>query len=390
MTVLILPALLFFTSSAAAGPFGPGATLVDDDGAQCSGAAYTSIQAAIDATPAGGVVGVCAGTYVEDVVVDKALTLRGARAGKDGRKRGIAGSGEARVVGAAPFTLDAEGVVLDGFTVIGQGAVAVRTGVGHSGYRIENNVIDAGGSVGLVPGTSAFDAMTVRRNHFVGGVAIASTNQAPEAYARELDVFDNLFTTSSLRFVSTEDNDVRIERNRVVGGGLLVDRAERVIVRRNTFVDAPGDAIVIDTTDDVEVADNNVRRAAGNGIVLVGPGNDATLQINRVSGCEVGIVVQAVGGAEILANESEDNGVGLVFTGSAGNLVRRNSIEDNVGAGIRVDATAVANTFEENEARGNGGLDCEDASAGQATAGTANTWTDNEGSEAAPAEICPD
>jgi len=52
--------------------------VVDDDGAQCPGPGYTTIQAAVNAASAGDTVFVCPGTYNEQVVIDKSLTLQGA------------------------------------------------------------------------------------------------------------------------------------------------------------------------------------------------------------------------------------------------------------------------------------------------------------------------
>jgi nitrous oxidase accessory protein NosD len=51
--------------------------VVDDDGVECPEAAFTHIQAAVNASPAGTVVRVCAGTYTEQVVVSQPLTLQG-------------------------------------------------------------------------------------------------------------------------------------------------------------------------------------------------------------------------------------------------------------------------------------------------------------------------
>src|SRR5262245_46895318 len=50
---------------------------VDTDRAQCPRAQFASIQAAVDNARPGDTVKVCAGTYAEQVTVDKPLTLKG-------------------------------------------------------------------------------------------------------------------------------------------------------------------------------------------------------------------------------------------------------------------------------------------------------------------------
>jgi parallel beta-helix repeat protein len=49
--------------------------LVDDDKVQCPTAAYTSIQAAVNAAKSGDVIRVCPGTYAEQVVIGKSLSV---------------------------------------------------------------------------------------------------------------------------------------------------------------------------------------------------------------------------------------------------------------------------------------------------------------------------
>ena len=67
--------------------------MVDDDGkATASNCAapnptFNTIQAAVIAADPGDIVKVCPGTYTENVTVNKALSLRGAKAGVDARTR---------------------------------------------------------------------------------------------------------------------------------------------------------------------------------------------------------------------------------------------------------------------------------------------------------------
>src|SRR5947208_6596576 len=82
---------------------------------------FDSIQDAVDAAPSGGTVTVDAGTYDQRVIIDRRLTLRGAKAGVDARS-GSRGSGETILRGISTgsgrtyaFFIDADNVVVDGF-----------------------------------------------------------------------------------------------------------------------------------------------------------------------------------------------------------------------------------------------------------------------------------
>jgi hypothetical protein len=57
---------------------------VDDDHAQCPGAQYSSIQAAVNAAKAGDTINVCPGTYPEQVMVTKKLNINGVNIANQG------------------------------------------------------------------------------------------------------------------------------------------------------------------------------------------------------------------------------------------------------------------------------------------------------------------
>ena len=78
-----------------------------------------------------------------------------------------------------------------------------------------------------------------------------------------------------------------------------------------------------------------------------------------------------------------------------GNTVSENEVEGSGTFGIRVEAHilgggAGGNTVSENEVENSGGTDCTDNTSGGGTAGTANTWTENEGATSSPAGLCTD
>ena len=150
LPVLVGAGVLCFSQSAYA------ATLtVDDDRADCPAAAYTSVQAAVDAARTGDTVTICPGTYAEGtgeagtnaVLISKSLTIKGA--GADLVKITPKSSGPASgrimeftpdlrngvgdivaVVGtpSQPLKVDISGVTVDGWDPQGR-PVAVEAGI---------------------------------------------------------------------------------------------------------------------------------------------------------------------------------------------------------------------------------------------------------------------
>jgi pectin methylesterase-like acyl-CoA thioesterase len=73
--LLVLPAA---GSGGGSDEVNPSGIVVDDPTTPtCPGIDYTSIQAAVTASPAGSTIQVCPGVYNEQVVIDKRITLKG-------------------------------------------------------------------------------------------------------------------------------------------------------------------------------------------------------------------------------------------------------------------------------------------------------------------------
>ena len=373
--------------------------VVDDDGADCPEATFQSIQAAVDAASAGDTIEVCPGTYLERVSVTKTLKLLGPKHGKDGQKRNLQSKGEAVVASSTPFSLSADDIVLDGFTIevvldeSGEGA-GIFTSELFSGYQILNNVGDADGVTLLFPGCNGQKRSVARRNHFFNRLGIATSDDEPRAVANNLLIEENLFTDSTLLLASGEDTNVVIRKNKLEGSprsefGIGVFNAQGVTIEQNKILGLTGDSIQIADSSNVLVSDNLLRDGVGTAIWLHSILSDVRVEWNRIAGFTAyGLTIENSSGVVVSNNEIEDNRDGIRLLTASANNIEHNNIEDNAGVGIDVSADSSANQFASNELGGNRPLDCQDSSSGTGTAGTANIWVHNDCNRSNPKALC--
>lgn len=153
----------------------------------CRSAAFSTIQSAVSAAPAWGTVVVCPGTYHEQVVIPKPLSLQGEHATIDeaGVNPGFAvtlpGLGTQTIF--AGVVMVSSGINFTGFTVRnaqGEGILAAGLGATVSGIVISGNAVVHNDLGSTVPPTSTYFQCAAEGAvpgdcgegvHFAGGVA---------------------------------------------------------------------------------------------------------------------------------------------------------------------------------------------------------------------------
>lgn len=183
----------------------------------CRSAKFTTIQSAVDAARPGGTVVVCPGTYHEQVVISKPLTLKGKNAtiDQDGVTPTFSAGGQ--VIFAA-VVMDSSRINFTGFTVqnaLGEGIVAAGLNGPISKITIYRNTVvhnDLGGGVppasdyflcqpaGPVPGDCGEGV------HFAGNVGYST-------------IRDNLITHNSGGVLLTDD--IGPTHDNVVAGNIV-------------------------------------------------------------------------------------------------------------------------------------------------------------------------
>jgi len=112
-------------------------------GGSCATPDYTTIQGAINAASAGDTILVCAGSYSENITIDKSVTLDGAQAGTSVDTRTAGGPNESTINGTGDITIrvNASGVTIDGFTITnatGSGGIYANE---QSDLTVTNNFV---------------------------------------------------------------------------------------------------------------------------------------------------------------------------------------------------------------------------------------------------------
>ncbi|HET6631115.1 MAG TPA: MBG domain-containing protein [Rhodanobacteraceae bacterium] len=242
---------------------------------------YCSINAAIAAANPGDSITVGAGSYPENVVVDKSVTLQGPFAGTAGYDSSRDGTGEAVINPASgnALKIKADGVTFDGFTIadVNDDAIVARA---DSSSRGDNTIITNNRVVNVNGGSGLF------------------TNGEPETPLSGWTVNDNLF--SGVHAATGSGINLWDVKNSIVSGNHLQDmgfagiqlaKATNVQVTGNTVTTTGANGISAgNVSDDITISGNTIVNAnTGNnanqaGLTLSGDTTNVAMLCNSVSG----------------------------------------------------------------------------------------------------------
>jgi parallel beta helix pectate lyase-like protein len=335
---------------------GPNMFIVDDDGAQCPNAAFTSIQAAVTASGPGAQIRVCPGLYQEQVDIGpghNGLTLFS----QQPRQAII----KAPLVMADPGDIvrihGVQNVSVRQFVITGPlpdtlfCSLLTRTGVridqGASALLRDNRISEIRSTSPALRGCQNGIAVLVGRN-FEGttGTAWITHNQI-DRYQKGAIVVDN------------------------AGSSATIDH--------NSIVHGPPDVIVI--------GPNGVQVSRGAGAQV----DHNVVTENVGGGFGTGVIIFRAGTGLVDVDHNDvyrnDDGISLYETDNAA-ISHNDSHEQLVYDGLFADSASEGNTIDHNDAFLNAEHDCHDDSVGGGTAGTANFWIHDKGNTENKPGLC--
>lgn len=344
---------------------------VDDNGAanpagtgRCGKPNYSTIQAAVNDTSATRAV-VCKGTYVEQVTVERSLTLEG-QAGAV--IKAPAGEFLAIVLFRGPQTSR-----MKGFTVTGVGSSTVAAGIRTNGFVSDD--IDYGPTIVTLSNNRVTDIRDTRNGRLDGTGIFIFQSQA--------DVSDN--TVERYGFIGiSADGDDRADTSAQIDGNVI--RGQGTGGASTSQIGIRLDETTVDMEDNT-ISGNYGSGADGVGIGILVEFAGSSIRDNIVKQNDTGVRFAPGAGVELRSNEIHDNAHnGIELFSTFNTTIVENESSNNGGNGIYLAAGTTSNTVSGNTALDNGGVDLFDESGPP----PANSYTDNTCDTSIPSGLCED
>jgi hypothetical protein len=292
---------------------------------------YSTIQGAINATNTvnGNTIVVCAGTYNENVVVNKELTINGAKAGVDPRPstsstRVIDDASESIVI--APknkniFKIESNNVTINGFEAKHSGgsgtADAFKASNSQTNIQILNNIVYQSTDEGiqLEGGTDYLVQYNYVKNPVGDGITFSSysgttpTNQP----GTNLKIKDNDIEGSTSAYGSVYLYGVR---NVTVSGNMITTRSSGIIVGSDGL--PVSNALIHNNTINTEMHSAYSAYAMGIGI----DGNGDNIQIHNN-------YIDDIGDGDLVHSNAYPDNFGLIYVGPSANANPTNVTVNN-------------------------------------------------------------
>ena len=289
---------------------------------------YKKIQWAVDNASAGDTIIVRDGIYYENVVVDKALTIRSEN-GSDNCIVDGGGSGDV-------ITLNANGITIEGLTVRNSSSswpYAAGIKVFSNANKIAYNCITSNLYYGIYLDYSS-------NNIIVNNIV---SNNGDGIYLEDSSrntIADNIISNNALG-IGLDDSSSNIIANNTIsnnGNGIHLDSSfdsssNNIITNNN--VSNNGGGIYLYESSSNTIANNNVSSNKWNGIYLWESSSNIMVN-NTVSNNWVGIYLDDYSNNNIIANNtiSSNNLYGIFLYPSSSNIITNNTISNN-NIGIR-------------------------------------------------------
>ncbi len=198
-------------------------------GTSCTDPGYATIGAAVAAAASGDIIQVCAGTYLENVVLNKSLTLLGKQVGVDARSRADSESVVTPLIplnGTLELQTGSANTIVDGFTFFGgTGLGSIRSTSGPiNGLQLLNNRILGFTGNGVFLNDNGIN-ITVDQNDIDGTIHIGGG----ALFHLDQDNFDGFWFTNNRVVNGTTGSGFFVDGTRNVDAGTAGARIPRFI-----------------------------------------------------------------------------------------------------------------------------------------------------------------